>query len=109
MSSLSGGNQQKVLLARWLAKRAQVLLFDEPTKGVDVGAKSEIYHLIGDLAADGHGVAVVSSYLPELLGLCDRIVVMREGALAGEVRARDTTEEELLRLASPEGGEHATV
>ncbi len=79
VSSLSGGNQQKVLLARWLAKKAKVLLFDEPTKGVDVGAKSEIYELIGDLAADGHGVAVVSSYLPELLGLCDRIVVMREG------------------------------
>jgi rhamnose transport system ATP-binding protein len=106
VSSLSGGNQQKVLLARWLAKKAKVLLFDEPTKGVDVGAKSEIYELIGDLAADGHGVAVVSSYLPELLGLCDRIVVMREGALAGEVAAGDTTEEELLRLASPEGADH---
>ena len=106
VSSLSGGNQQKVLLARWLAKKAKVLLFDEPTKGVDVGAKSEIYELIGDLAADGHGVAVVSSYLPELLGLCDRIVVMREGALAGSVPAKDATEEDLLRLASPEGGHH---
>ncbi len=104
VSSLSGGNQQKVLLARWLAKKAKVLLFDEPTKGVDVGAKSEIYQLIGDLAADGHGVAVVSSYLPELLGLCDRIVVMREGAVGGEVRAGGATEEDLLRLASPEGG-----
>jgi rhamnose transport system ATP-binding protein len=109
VSSLSGGNQQKVLLARWLAKKAQVLLFDEPTKGVDVGAKSEIYQLIGDLAADGHGVAVVSSYLPELLGLCDRIVVMREGALAGTLPAKGTTEEDVLRLASPEGGEHALV
>ena len=109
VSSLSGGNQQKVLLARWLAKKAKVLLFDEPTKGVDVGAKSEIYSLIGDLAADGLGVAIVSSYLPELLGLCDRIVVMREGVLAGTVPAEGTTEEDVLRLASPEGGEHATV
>ncbi|HTE62061.1 MAG TPA: ATP-binding cassette domain-containing protein, partial [Solirubrobacteraceae bacterium] len=109
VTSLSGGNQQKVLLARWLAKKAQVLLFDEPTKGVDVGAKSEIYQLIGDLAADGHGIAVVSSYLPELLGLCDRIVVMRDGALAGTLPAKGTTEEDVLRLASPEGGEHALV
>ncbi len=109
VSSLSGGNQQKVLLARWLAKKAKVLLFDEPTKGVDVGAKSEIYELIGDLAADGHGVAVVSSYLPELLGLCDRIVVMREGAVAGSVAAKEATEEDLLRLASPEGGHHGNA
>jgi len=109
VSSLSGGNQQKVLLARWLAKKAKVLLFDEPNKGVDVGAKSEIYQLIGDLAADGHAVVVVSSYLPELLGLCDRIVVMREGAVAGSMPAAGTSEEDVLRLASPEGGEHATV
>ena len=73
MSSLSGGNQQKVLLARWLATHAKVLLFDEPTKGVDVGAKSEIYKVIGDLAAEGLGVIVVSSYLPEVLGLADRV------------------------------------
>ena len=73
MSSLSGGNQQKVLLARWLATKAKVLMFDEPTKGVDVGAKSEIYKVIGDLAAEGLGVVVVSSYLPEVLGLADRV------------------------------------
>jgi ABC-type sugar transport system ATPase subunit len=109
VSSLSGGNQQKVLLARWLAKKAKVLLFDEPTKGVDVGAKSEIYTLIGDLAADGLGIVVVSSYLPELLGLCDRIVVMREGSLAGTLPAAGTNEEDVLRLASAEGGKHATV
>src|SRR5204862_6998169 len=66
VSSLSGGNQQKVLLARWLATHAKVLMFDEPTKGVDVGAKSEIYNVIGDLAAEGLGVIVVSSYLPEV-------------------------------------------
>jgi rhamnose transport system ATP-binding protein len=101
VSSLSGGNQQKVLLARWLATKAKVLLFDEPTKGVDVGAKSEIYKVIGDLAAEGLGVVVVSSYLPEVLGLADRVVVMREGAVAGQLPARGATEEDVLKLASP--------
>ncbi|MGH2919670.1 MAG: sugar ABC transporter ATP-binding protein [Solirubrobacteraceae bacterium] len=100
VSSLSGGNQQKVLLARWLATRARVLLFDEPTKGVDVGAKAEIYKVIGDLAAEGLGVVVVSSYLPEVLGLADRVLVMRDGSIAGEVRAEGATEEDVLRLAS---------
>jgi ABC-type sugar transport system ATPase subunit len=108
VSSLSGGNQQKVLLARWLATRAKVLLFDEPTKGVDVGAKAEIYTVIGDLAADGLGVVVVSSYLPEVLGLADRIIVMREGTVAGELPAADTTEEDVLHLASPGGRAEAT-
>ena len=101
VSSLSGGNQQKVLLARWLATNAKVLLFDEPTKGVDVGAKSEIYSVIGDLASDGLGVIIVSSYLPEVLGLADRVLVMREGSVAGELPARGSTEEDVLRLASP--------
>ncbi|MEY2514383.1 MAG: ribose transport system ATP-binding protein [bacterium] len=100
VSSLSGGNQQKVLLARWLATRAKVLLFDEPTKGVDVGAKAEIYKVIGDLAKDGLGVIVVSSYLPEVLGLADRVLVMREGSVAGELDADGATEEDVLRLAS---------
>ena len=106
VSSLSGGNQQKVLLARWLATHAKVLLFDEPTKGVDVGAKSEIYKVIGDLAAEGLGVIVVSSYLPEVLGLADRVVVMREGGVAGELPAEGTTEEDVLRLASPGAAAH---
>jgi len=100
VSSLSGGNQQKVLLARWLATHAKVLLFDEPTKGVDVGAKSEIYTVIGDLAAEGLAVIVVSSYLPEVLGLADRVLVMREGHVAGELDAAGATEEDVLRLAS---------
>jgi ribose transport system ATP-binding protein/rhamnose transport system ATP-binding protein len=100
-SSLSGGNQQKVLLARWLATHAKVLFFDEPTKGVDVGAKSEIYQVIGDLAAEGLGVVVVSSYLPEVLGLADRVLVMREGLVAGELTAAEATEEQVLHLASP--------
>jgi rhamnose transport system ATP-binding protein len=107
VSSLSGGNQQKVLLARWLATRAKVLLFDEPTKGVDVGAKAEIYKVIGDLAVEGLGVIVVSSYLPEVLGLADRVLVMREGSVAGELPAAGATEEDVLRLASMGGPEHA--
>ena len=104
VSSLSGGNQQKVLLARWLATKAKVLLFDEPTKGVDVGAKSEIYKVIGDLAKEGLGVVVVSSYLPEVLGLADRVLVMREGSVAGELPAAGATEEDVLHLASFGGG-----
>jgi rhamnose transport system ATP-binding protein len=100
VSSLSGGNQQKVLLARWLATKAKVLMFDEPTKGVDVGAKAEIYKVIGDLAAEGLGVVVVSSYLPEVLGLADRVLVMREGTVAGELPAAGATEEDVLKLAS---------
>jgi rhamnose transport system ATP-binding protein len=102
VSSLSGGNQQKVLLARWLATKAKVLMFDEPTKGVDVGAKAEIYKVIGDLAAEGLGVVVVSSYLPEVLGLADRVLVMREGTVAGELPAAGATEEDVLRIASTE-------
>ncbi|HVV10594.1 sugar ABC transporter ATP-binding protein [Amycolatopsis sp.] len=100
VSTLSGGNQQKVLLARWLVTDVRVLLFDEPTKGVDVGAKAELYTLIGDLAARGFGIVVVSSYLPELLGLVDRIVVLRRGAIVGELPAAGATEEGLLTLAS---------
>ncbi|HEY3186865.1 MAG TPA: sugar ABC transporter ATP-binding protein [Solirubrobacteraceae bacterium] len=107
VSSLSGGNQQKVLLARWLATKAKVLMFDEPTKGVDVGAKAEIYKVIGDLAAEGLGVVVVSSYLPEVLGLADRVLVMREGAVAGELPAAGATEEDVLALAST-GGDTAS-
>jgi ABC-type sugar transport system ATPase subunit len=107
VSSLSGGNQQKVLLARWLATKAKVLLFDEPTKGVDVGAKAEIYKVIGDLAAEGLGVVVVSSYLPEVLGLADRVLVMREGSVAGELPAEGATEEDVLRLASVGAGSTA--
>ncbi len=108
VSSLSGGNQQKVLLARWLATRAKVLMFDEPTKGVDVGAKAEIYKVIGDLAAEGLGVIVVSSYLPEVLGLADRVLIMSGGTVAGELPASGATEEDVLRLASVGGGAMAT-
>ncbi|MER5326868.1 sugar ABC transporter ATP-binding protein [Streptosporangium roseum] len=102
VSTLSGGNQQKVLLARWLLTKPKVLIFDEPTKGIDVGAKGELYTVIGDLAAKGLGIIVVSSYLPELLGLADRILVLRGGRVAGELPGT-ATEEDVLRLASGGG------
>jgi rhamnose transport system ATP-binding protein len=100
ISSLSGGNQQKVLLSRWLATKAKVLLLDEPTKGVDVGAKADIYTIIGDLAVQGLGIVVVSSYLPELLGICDRVIVLHDFGVTGELPIEEATEEEVLRLAS---------
>ena len=99
-ASLSGGNQQKVAIAKLLAINPAVMLMDEPTRGVDVGAKSEIHHILRDLADQGVGVVVISSELPEIIGLCDRALVIREGRLAGEVAAKDMTEEKLLRLAS---------
>ena len=98
--SLSGGNQQKVILGRWLLTEPTVLLLDEPTRGIDVGAKYEIYELIIDLAAKGKTVIMVSSEMPELLGVCDRILVMSGGRLAGEVNAADTTQEEIMALAA---------
>ena len=98
--SLSGGNQQKVILGRWLLTDPEVLLLDEPTRGIDVGAKYEIYQLIIDLANKGKTVLMVSSEMPELLGVCDRILVMSGGRLAGEVDARKTTQEEIMTLAA---------
>ena len=98
--SLSGGNQQKVILGRWLLTDPEVLLLDEPTRGIDVGAKYEIYQLILDLANRDKVVMVVSSEMPELLGICDRILVMSGGRLAGEVNAKNTTQEEIMALAA---------
>ena len=98
--SLSGGNQQKVILGRWLLTDPEVLLLDEPTRGIDVGAKYEIYQLILDLANRDKVVMVVSSEMPELLGICDRILVMSGGRLAGEVDAKNTTQEEIMALAA---------
>ena len=98
--SLSGGNQQKVIIGRWLLTEPEVLLLDEPTRGIDVGAKYEIYQLILDLANQGKTVLVVSSEMPELLGICDRILVMSGGRLAGEVDARTTSQEEIMTLAA---------
>ena len=98
--SLSGGNQQKVIIGRWLLTDPEVLLLDEPTRGIDVGAKYEIYQLILDLANRGKTVLVVSSEMPELLGICDRILVMSGGRLAGEVDAKTTSQEEIMTLAA---------
>ena len=100
--TLSGGNQQKVVLARWLATRPGVLLLDEPTKGVDVGAKYEIHGMVRKVAAAGAACLVVSSDLPEILGLADRILVMREGRLQGEIAAAQATEENVMHLATHE-------
>ena len=98
--ALSGGNQQKVIFGRWLLKNPKILLLDEPTRGIDVGAKFEIYSIIGDLAARGSAIIMVSSEMPELLGVCDRILVMSGGRLAGEVIAKKTTQEEIMTLAT---------
>ncbi len=98
--SLSGGNQQKVIIGRWLLTNPEVLLMDEPTRGIDVGAKYEIYQLILDLANQGKTVLIVSSEMPELLGICDRIIVMSGGKVAGEVDAQNTTQEEIMTLAA---------
>ena len=98
--SLSGGNQQKVILGRWLLTEPEVLLLDEPTRGIDVGAKYEIYQLILDLANKGKVVIVVSSEMPELLGICDRILVMSGGRLSGEVSAEEATQEQIMTYAA---------
>ena len=97
---LSGGNQQKVVVARWLETRAKVLFFDEPARGIDVGAKAEMFGLIGDLAEEGRGIVVISSYLPELLNMCDRILVMREGEVAGVIGREEFSEERVIALAT---------
>jgi L-arabinose transport system ATP-binding protein len=99
--NLSGGNQQKVVLARWLGGPVKVLLLDEPTRGIDVGAKSEIYAIIHDLARRGVAVLVVSSELPEVLGISDRLLVMREGAIAASLERGEATAEKVLSLALP--------
>lgn len=101
ISKLSGGNQQKVVLGRWLARKPKVLILDEPTRGVDVGAKAEIYAVIDELASTGIAVLVISSELPEVLGLADRILVMQGGRIRGELLRADATEEAILSLALP--------
>lgn len=97
VSSLSGGNQQKVVLSKWMLSEPEVLILDEPTRGIDVGAKYEIYCVINDLAAAGKAVIVISSEMPELLGICDRIYVVNEGEIAGELENKDLTQEDIMR------------
>jgi ribose transport system ATP-binding protein len=97
---LSGGNQQKVVVAKWLETKAQVLFFDEPARGIDVAAKAEMFDLIGRLTSEGRGIVIISSYLPELLNMCDRIIVLRAGRIAGELTREGFTEERVMQLAT---------
>ncbi len=100
VKNLSGGNQQKVVLAKWLATQCDVLIFDEPTRGIDVGAKAEIYKLIVNLADSGKSIIMITSEMPELLGMSDRIVVMHEGSIVGELSRQEATQEKILDMAS---------
>ena len=94
--NLSGGNQQKIVLAKWLASDPDILILDEPTRGIDVGAKYDIYCLINKMVEEGKSVIMISSEMPELLGMCDRIYVMSEGRLAGEFTAEEATQERIM-------------
>ena len=96
--NLSGGNQQKVVLSKWLFSEPDVLILDEPTRGIDVGAKFEIYNIINELVADGKGVLMISSEMPELLGMCDRIYVMNEGEFVGELSAKEASQEKIMSM-----------
>ena len=98
--SLSGGNQQKVVVAKWLARNSRVVIFDEPTRGIDVAAKVEIYNLMNQLKQQGIAVMFVSSEMPEVMGIADRIIIMCDGRITGEVMARQTTQSEILTLAT---------
>jgi len=102
VAKLSGGNQQKVVLSRWLARRPKLLILDEPTRGIDVGAKAEIYRLIAQLAGEGMALLVISSEMPELLGLADRLLVMAAGRIAADLPRTEATEERILDLAMGE-------
>ena len=103
VSSLSGGNQQKIVISKWLATDPKVVLLDEPTRGIDVGAKADIYRLVEQLAAKGVGVVIVSSEFPELLSVCDRIIVLHEGRLDAEFTYGNVDEETLMAYASGTG------
>ncbi|HJO92078.1 MAG TPA: ATP-binding cassette domain-containing protein, partial [Victivallales bacterium] len=99
VKNLSGGNQQKVVLGKWLANHSKIFIMDEPTNGIDVGAKEEIYSLINKLAGNSCGILCVSSYMPELMDICDRILVMSSGQIIANVKRKDFNEEKLLALA----------
>lgn len=98
--NLSGGNQQKIIIARWVCKDTDILIFDEPTRGIDVGAKLEIYELMNRLVAKGKSIIMISSELPEVLGMCDRILVMRSGRITGELSAKEATQEKIMQYAT---------
>ena len=99
-ATLSGGNQQKVVVGKWLVRDSKVVMFDEPTRGIDVGAKVEIYHLMNQLKQNGIAVMFVSSELPEIFGIADRIIIMCDGRITGELDARNTTQNEIMRYAT---------
>ena len=100
VGSLSGGNQQKVVIAKWLMKNCDILIFDEPTRGIDVGAKSEIYKLMIELASHGKSIIMISSEMPELLRLSDRIIVMCEGRVTGELDIAEASQESIMGFAT---------
>ncbi|MCD6268173.1 MAG: sugar ABC transporter ATP-binding protein [Thermotogaceae bacterium] len=104
VANLSGGNQQKVVVAKWLASKSKVFIMDEPTNGIDVGAKQEIYQLMNNLAREGAGVIFISSYMPELIGICDRILVMKDGMIVADVPRDEFSEEKILSLAIKSDG-----
>ena len=103
VSSLSGGNQQKVVLAKWLATKPKLLILDEPTRGVDVGAKAEIYAIINELAAEGMAIIMVSSELPEIINMCDNVCIVRAGKIVGRLSRDELDQEAIMRFAT--GGE----
>jgi ribose transport system ATP-binding protein len=100
VKNLSGGNQQKVVVGKWLTADTDILIFDEPTRGIDVGAKSEIYRLLNDLARQGKSIIMISSELPEILRMSHRIVVMCEGRITGELSSAEATQEKIIKLAT---------
>ncbi|MCB0048719.1 MAG: sugar ABC transporter ATP-binding protein, partial [Caldilinea sp.] len=101
--NLSGGNQQKVLVSRWLLTVPEILILDEPTRGIDVGAKSEIHRLMSKLAQEGKAIIMISSELPEILGMSDRVLVMHDGRVGGEFARKDATQENIMRAATGQG------
>ena len=109
INNLSGGNQQKVVVAKWLFRDSRILFFDEPTRGIDVGAKYAIYELIERLARQGVGVVMISSELPEIIGMTDRVLVLHEGRLTATLRTKDTSQEEILNYAAGLGAEPAAI
>ncbi|MCD7885808.1 MAG: ATP-binding cassette domain-containing protein, partial [Lachnospiraceae bacterium] len=98
--NLSGGNQQKVVIAKWLVRDCDILIFDEPTRGIDVGAKNEIYHLMNDLVDQGKSIIMISSEMSEILRMSDRIVVMCEGRKTGELGIEEATQEKIMHAAT---------
>jgi ribose transport system ATP-binding protein len=102
VGSLSGGNQQKVVIAKWLGNKPQILIMDEPTRGIDVNAKREIYQLMNELTKNGMAIIMVSSELPEVIGMSDRIVVIHEGSVAGILPRENLTQEKIISLATGE-------